>query len=239
MLIPRSESPDFKIFISPSKLSSCIEYISSQAPALFSIAALNSSHLSVQFESMAFAAVRSVLLNSVEIMLSFCAAVIPSMPLCKSLNISLRPRILPWASYTSTPKLCSALDASPVGLCRLKIILRRWVPPSAPLRPLSARIPSAVLSSVVPPARPLAVPPTVSMASPNCETLVFALLAVCANWSAKVFKFASVVSIPRALILSVTMSLARARSIAPAPASLRTVGSAVAASSALYPARAK
>ena len=62
-----------------------------------------------------------------------------------------------------------------------RIIFLRCVPPSAPFSPLSAKMPSAVLSSVVPPASPFAVPPTVKMASPNCATLVFALLAVCAN----------------------------------------------------------
>ena len=218
--------------ISPLRLSSWIAYIFSQAPALFSTAADSSSKRSVQFESMAFAAVRSVLLNSVESMLSFCALLIPSMAPCKSLNTSLRPRIFPWASYTSTPSPFNASAALSVGFCRLNIIFLRCVPPSAPFSPLSAKIPRAVLSSVVPPASPFAVPPTVRIASPNWATLVFALLAVWANWSENCVRFASVASMPRALMLSVTISLADARSMAPAPASFKTVGSAVAALSA-------
>ena len=40
-------------------------------------------------------------------------------------------------------------------------------------------------------------------------------------------RFASVASMPRALMLSVTISLAAARSMAPAPASFKTVGSSL------------
>ena len=43
MLIPKSESPDFKISISPLRLSSCIAYISAHAPALPSTAFVSSS----------------------------------------------------------------------------------------------------------------------------------------------------------------------------------------------------
>ena len=57
----------------------------------------------------------------------------------------------------------------------MRIMFLRAVPPSAPLTPLSARIPSAVESSVVPPARFFAVPPTVRMASPSCATEVLDL----------------------------------------------------------------
>ena len=181
MLIPKSERPDFKMSISPLRLSSWIAYIFSQAPALFSTAADSSSKRSVQFASIAFAAVRSVLLNNVESTLSFWALLIPSIAPCKSLNTSLRPRIFPWASYTSTPIFLREAAALSVGFCRLNIIFLRCVPPSAPFSPLSANIPRAVLSSVVPPASPFAVPPTVRIASPNWATLVFALLAVWAN----------------------------------------------------------
>ena len=95
--------------------------------------------------------------------------------------------------------------------------------------PLSARIPREVSSSVTPPLRPAAVPPTVRIASPSCATEVFDLLAAIAMLSANALRLSSVASIPRADMESVTMSEACASSIAPAPARCRTVGRAVAA----------
>ena len=107
-----------------------------------------------------------------------------------------------------------------VGAVSDKIILRRAVPPSAPLIPLLANIPSAVLSSAVPPAILAAVPPTVSIASPSIETLVFVNVALFASWSENEAKFCSVGFRFKADIASVTISEADAKSIAPAPASL-------------------
>ena len=65
-----------------------------------------------------------------------------------------------------------------VGLCRARITFRRWVPPSAPLMPLLARMPSAVFNSAVPPLTVLAVAPMVRMASPSWATEVLVVDAV-------------------------------------------------------------
>ena len=143
----------------------------------------------------------------------------------------------PFSSNAETPRLARASAALSVGAVRLVIIFRSFVPPSDPFMPLSAKRPRAVLSSVIPSRVPpplsiFAVPPTVSMASPNCATLVFDREAVLAMLSAKPSRFCCVASMPRALMLSVTMSEAAARSIAPAPARFRTVGNAAAALSA-------
>ena len=72
--------------------------------------------------------------------------------------------------------------------------------------PRLANTPRAAFSSVVPPARLFAVPPTVRIASPSWATLVFALLAVRAIWSPNCVKFALLASMPRAAIASVARS---------------------------------
>ena len=76
-----------------------------------------------------------------------------------------------------------------------------------------------------------AVAPMVRIPSPNCATDVLVVEAVLAIWSTIVS--ASDVSIPRTDIASVTMSDADARSIPPAAAKLRTVGSVSAISCVL------
>ena len=151
--------------------------------------------------------------------------------------ISCRLRILPSPSNTDNPRLSMALAAVLVGAVSERITFRRAVPPSAPLIPLSARIPSTVFISVTPPARFFAVPPTVRIASPSCATLVLDFCAVTASLSEK--SAICDVSSPRADMASVTMSEAAASSIPPAAATLSTVGRAFTAFSASYPARAR
>ena len=107
---------------------------------------------------------------------------------------------------------------------------RNIVPPSAPFIPLSARIPNTVFISTTPPLSCFAVPPTVSIASPNCATEVLDFCEVFANWSVKFSSW--VVSSPSAAILSVARSEAYAKSIPPADARFNTVGKALAAFSA-------
>ena len=184
--------------------------------------------------SIALAAARSVCLKIVESVLFTSAALRPAICLLRSPNTSPSERIFPCASYADNPIFSNIAAASLFrGFCSDRIMFRRCVPPSAAFIPLSARIPNATFSSVVPPARSLAVPPTVRIASPSCATEVFETDAVLAILSAKDSRFVCVASMPSALIASVTISLASASSIAPAPASRNTVGSAVAASSAL------
>ena len=114
------------------------------------------------------------------------------------------------------------MAALSVGFCKDRMMFLRCVPPSAPLIPLLARMPSAVLSSAVPPLMDLAVAPMVRIPSPNCATDVFVVDAVFAIWSTIVP--ASSTPIPRADMASVTISDASARAISPAAARLSTVG---------------
>ena len=190
--------------------------------------------------SIALAAARSVCLKIVDNAVLTSDAFHPDIARLRSPNTSPMDLIFPAASYADNPNFSNNAAASLfLGLCRDNNIFLRCVPPSAALIPLSAKIPSAAFNSVVPPASPFAVPPTASTASPNCATDVLDIDAVFAILSAKDSRFVCVASMPSADIASVTISLAAARSIAPAPASLKTVGKAAAAFSALYPARAR
>ena len=161
--------------------------------------------------------------------------IVPRIPL-RSLKVSFNGRIFPSASNTFNPNSSIFFLAVSVGAVRLNITFRNAVPPSAPFTPLSANIPNTVLASVTPPASVLAVPPTVKSASPNCCTLVLLFCDVFAILSTKL----SVVPAesPNALMLSVTISEAVAKSIPPAAARFRTVGNVSIALSASYPASA-
>ena len=124
-----------------------------------------------------------------------------------------------------------------VGFCRERMTLRRCVPPSAPLMPLLARMPRAVFSSAVPPFTVFAVAPMVRIPSPSCATDVLVVEAVFAIWSTIVP--ASSTPMPRADMASVTMSDAAARSMPPAAARFKTVGSVSHICCVSYPARAR
>ena len=124
-----------------------------------------------------------------------------------------------------------------VGAVKLKIIFLRAVPPSADFTPLSANTPRAALISSTPPARTLAVPPTVNIPCPSCATDVLLFWLVFANLSTKLSTVPALS--PRADIESVTMSEASPSSIPPAAAKFRTVGNVETAFSASYPARAR
>ncbi len=190
--------------------------------------------------SIARADARSVCLKIVASVLLTCSALALESLSFRSPNTSPRLRMLPSASYACNPSSLNMFAALSLrGICRDMIMFRRCVPPSEALMPLSAKMPSDALNSVVPPASPCAVPPTVRIASPSCATDVFDLLAVMARLSANAFRLVCVASMFRADIASVTISLASPNSIAPAPASLKTVGSAAAAFSASYPASAR
>ena len=126
----------------------------------------------------AFTDARSVLLKMVAMMFCFSAEVIPSMDALRSPRISFRERMFPSESYTERLSAFICLAATSVGDCKERMTLRRWVPPSAPLIPLFARIPSAVLSSAVPPLIDLAVAPMVRIPSPSWATDVLVLDAV-------------------------------------------------------------
>ena len=145
--------------------------------------------------------------------------------------------MLPSALNADMPSSCIFFLATSVGVVRLSIICLKAVPPSCAFIPLSASIPRAVLSSVVPPLSILAVPPTVIIASPNCATSVFDFCAVFASLSEN--PLSSEVEIPRADILLVTMLDASASSMPPADARLRATGNAEICLSASYPARAR
>ena len=210
--------------IAPSQLFSAIARLSNSSPHPASIPC---------------AAARSVLLNISLSILAFSPSLIPASAALRSEKVALSGRIFPLASSADTPSASSASFAVSVGAESESIMFRRCVPPSAPLMPRLARTPSAALSSTVPPASDCAVPPTVRIASPSCETFVFALLAVLAISSPKRVRFSLVASIPSAAIASVARSEAYARSIPPAAARLSTAGSASAAFAASYPASAR
>ena len=161
--------------------------------------------------------------------------IVPRIPL-RSLKVSFNGRMFPFASNTCKPSASICFLALSVGAVRLRITFRNAVPPSAPFTPLSAKIPNTVFISTTPPARFLAVPPTVRIASPNCCTFVLLFCEVFAILSTKL----SVVpaASPSALMLSVTISEAVAKSIPPAAARLRTVGNVSMDLSASYPASA-
>ena len=171
------------------------------------------------------------------IIFDFSAAVIPSIDVFKSPRISLRLLMFPSESYTDMPNAFISFAAASVGFCNDRMMLRRCVPPSAPLIPLLARRPSAVFSSAVPPLMDFAVAPIVSIPSPSCATDVLLLDAVFAIWSTIVV--ASSVFMPRADIASVTMSDACARSMFPAAARFNTVGSVSHICCVSYPASAR
>ena len=141
-----------------------------------------------------------------EMAVILCSSVKSDIAAFRSPKMSFRARICPLESNTETPRAFNCLEAALVGAERDRSILRSLVPPSAPLIPASAKMPSAVLSSTVPPERLRAVAPTVRMASPSCATLVFALLAVRAISSPNRVRLSLLASMPRADIASVARS---------------------------------
>ena len=159
---PSSELP--KIVILPCRLSFMVSAMSAAAPSQLAIYPLNSSNLSPELAKSALTDFKSTLLN---ILFNTCVCspcvIVESVPL-RSLNISFIGLILPSASRTCKPKLFIASAAVSVGAVKLKIIFLSAVPPSAPLIPLSAKIPRTVFISSTPPDRTLAVPPTVNIA---------------------------------------------------------------------------
>ena len=197
----------------------------------------SSSQLSPVFARSAFTEDKSVLLKILLMILDFSSPVIPSIAVFKSPRISFMERILPSESYTESPSEFIASAALSVGFCKERIMFLKCVPPSAPLIPLLAKIPSAVFSSAVPPFTDFAVAPMVRIPSPSCATEVLVLDAVFAIWSTIVP--ASLTSMPSADIASVTISEADAKSMSPAAARLSTVGSVSHICWVSYPARAK
>ena len=187
-----------------------------------SIAKLNSFQRCELVAKSALTDFKSVLLKILLSACVRCSCVIFERALFRSANTSFRGRILPAASKTCSPSFFIAFVDNSVGADNERIMLRNAVPPSDPLTPLSARMPRAVASSVVPPAKFLAVPPIVRNAAPNCATLVFdfddaaAILSTIWVVSAKLK--------PRALCASVIMSEAAASSILPAAARFNTFG---------------
>ena len=196
----------------PCRLSSCVSAIWAIAPEspaaspAASICWASDSHCSPCAANKPLTAARSVLLNSALMTLSFCPCVSPAREPFRSVRMSSRPRILPCASYTCRPSCSMSLVASSVGDCRDRMMLRRCVPPSAPLMPTFASRPRAVVSSVVPPFRLAAVPPTVRMASPSWLTLALALLAALASLLPNSSTFALLASRFSEAIASVTRS---------------------------------
>ena len=193
-----------------------------QAP---SMAMPSSSKRSALVPSMAFTDFRSTLLN-ISLSAWVCSSCVSEerAPF-RSPKVSFSGRRLPSASNAFTPNASSWAAALSVGADRDRIMLRRAVPPSAPLMPLSARTPRAILSSVVPPDRFFAVPPTVRIASPSCWTLVLDLELAAAILSTR--SAVSPIDSPSADWASVTMSDAEARSMPPAAARFSTFGSMV------------
>ena len=124
----------------------------------------SSFHLSLVVPSKAFAAPMSSALNIAEIAFLRSSSVRPAIASFSSGNISVKLRIFPLASLTSTPRFFSAAAPSSVGWAMLCITSRSFVPPSAPFRPLSASMPRATDASVPLPAKSLAAPPTWNMA---------------------------------------------------------------------------
>ena len=223
MEMARPSRADFRMVSWPWRLSSCVSAICWAAPPLSVMDCWRVSQLSPVLARRALTAARSVLLKMVAMMFDFSAAVMPSIEVLRSPSTSLRERIFPSESYTSTPSCSMQAAALSVGFCRDRMTLRKCVPPSAPLMPLLARMPRAVFNSAVPPLTLLAVAPIVRMASPSWATEVFVVEEVLAIWSTIVV--ASSVPMPKADMASVTMSEAEARSMPPAAARLRTVGS--------------
>ena len=232
-------SADWNLTTSPSRLSSWVSAISCAAPLEFPIAAVSSSNLFLDVPIRAFAAAKSVLLKIPLIIASLEACVIPSILACNWSIISGRALMFPAESYMSLyviPSLASAAVPSLVGVCNAKSIFLKWVPPSAPLIPLSARTPRTVESSVVPPARFLAVAPMVRNASPSWATEVLDFEDAFAIWSTMTVVPSR--DSPKADCASVTISDACARSIPPAEARFRTFGSISIDVVASYPASA-
>ena len=88
-----------------------------------------------------------------------CSSVNPSNLPLKSCNTSTTGRILPSISYKEIPiSLILALASSVVPLNDINTFLK-CVPPSPPLYPTLANIPSNVFNSVVPPTNWVADPP--------------------------------------------------------------------------------
>ena len=170
--IAAPSKPLFRSVNCPLRLLFIVSAIAAAAPSESDIYPLSSLNLSPLFASNAFTDFKSTLLNnSLNTLVCSPCVIVLKVP-SRSLNISFKGRILPCASNTSKPNSFIVLAALSVGADKDKITFLNAVPPSAPFIPLSARIPSAVFISVVPPANTFAVPPTVSIASPNCPTLV-------------------------------------------------------------------
>ena len=229
---------DWSRVISPERLSSCTSAICCAEPAAVSMYPDSSSN---RFptpstscdaaESMALTLFKSTLLKMV---LSACVCspcVMPDRTSLKSVKMSFSGRKFPSASNALTPRSFISFDALSVGALKERIMLRSAVPPSAPLIPLSARMPRAVFSSLVPPERFFAVPPTVRIALPSWAMDVLLLLDAIAIMS--INSALPSMERPKADCASVTMSDAEARSMLPAAARLRIPGRAAMDSSAV------
>ena len=224
-----------RLRILPPRPLSRVWAICWQVPSALAISSAKSSQRSALVPSRALTAARSVLLKMVEIRSAFCWLLIPSIEAFKSCMMALKLRISPLLLNVETPSSFSAAAAASVGVDRERMILRSFVPPSAPLMPLSASRPRHRFSSSTPPVTILPVAPTASRASPSCSMLVLLFWLVFAMLSRKASRLVR----PRALMASVAMSLAFAKSILPAAARFSTLGSAAMAASLSYPARAR
>ena len=224
-----------RLRILPPRPLSRVSAICWQVPSALAISSAKSSQRSALVPSRALTAARSVLLKIVEIRSAFCWLLIPSIEAFKSCMMALKLRISPLLLNVETPSSFSAAAAASVGVDRERMILRSFVPPSAPLMPLSASRPRFRFSSSTPPATILPVAPTASRASPNCAMLVLLFWLVFAMLSRKASRLVR----PKALMASVAISLAFAKSILPAAARFNTLGSASIAWALSYPARAR
>ena len=160
--------------------------MSSAAYLECSIAADSSSQRSTFVANSALTDFRSVLLKIVFRTSVFCPSDKSDNAPFRSLKMSFIDRISPELSSTLTPSSFNFAAALSVGAVSDKITLRKAVPPSAPFTPLSANRPKTVFSSVVPPASVFAVPPTVRIAAPICDTLALAFEDAAAIWSTSV-----------------------------------------------------
>ena len=183
----------------------------------------SSAHRSADVPNSASTDAISRALNMSEIIFRRSSCVNCDSAAFMSWKMSLKDRMFPSASKMERFRACRAFVPSFVGDANLRSMFLRCVPPSEPFMPLSARRPRTSTSSVVPPLMFFAVPPTVRIASPSCSTDVFVLDAARAILFTR--PVVSSNERPSADCASVTMSDARARSMPPADARLRTVGS--------------
>ena len=223
MAICAPSNADLKSVTSPSRLSSLISAIFSDAPVQFFIESVSLSKSS----SLELINANSPDIPSfpaiAEAYWVFWTSSRSAKLIRKSDSVSPNDLVFPSESVNDIPRSSIAPATLSVGEARFVIIFLNDVPDCEPFIPAFAISPIAAdISSMLYPMAP-ARGATYLNVSPIMPTLVFAFVAVCASTSAKYVLWSAL--IPKAVIASVTISEVVARSSPEAAAKFITPAS--------------